>query len=119
MYAKYPPTISKAQWYFRAMAGTKIYMKIGTYLALVCPYLINGNQMAFLSTLSYTEPGLLRFRWNPEMTVLSIDRALIESSLLDLKEMMDSLFCGCPWQDILDYIDQHTNPPDLDKWFLD
>jgi hypothetical protein len=53
------------------------------------------QKMAFLSTLSYTEPGLPRFGWNPKMTVLSIDRfalplnkfrTSIESSLLDMKE---------------------------------
>jgi hypothetical protein len=84
--------------------------------------------MAFLSALSYTEPGLPRFGWNPEMTVLSIDgfplplnkfKASIESSLLDMQEMMDTLFHGCPWQDILDYIDHRTDPTDSDKWFLD
>ncbi|KAG2030602.1 hypothetical protein BDR03DRAFT_986972 [Suillus americanus] len=97
-----PPTISEAQWCFRAMAGVEIYMKMGqyndnsfeTYVALVCPYLIDGNQMlftclhqkrAFLSTLSYIEPGLL----------------------------------SCPWEDILDYIDQRTDPTDSDMWFLD
>ncbi|KAG0698110.1 hypothetical protein DFH29DRAFT_878238 [Suillus ampliporus] len=137
-----PPTISEAQWCFRAMAGAEIYMKIEqfnnnsfeTYQALIHPYLINSNQMlftclcqkmAFLSTLSYTEPGLPRFGWNPEMTVLSINgfalplnkfKASVESSLLD---MMDSLFHSCPWQDILDYIDHHTDPTDSDKWFLD
>jgi hypothetical protein len=62
------------------------------------------------------------------MTVLSIDgfplplnkfKASVESSLLDMQEMMDTLFHGCPWQDILDYIDHRTDPTDSDKWFLD
>lgn len=113
------------------------HCSLRTYKALVHPYLIDGNQtlftclhqkMAFLLTLSYTEPGLPMFRWNPEMTVLSINRfALplnkfkdsVESSFLDMKQMMDKLFQNCLWQDILDYIDCHTNPTDSNSWFLD
>lgn len=113
------------------------HCSLRTYKALVRPYLIDGNQtlftclrqkMAFLSTLSYTEPGLPRFGWNPEMTVLSIDgfalplnkfKDSIESSLLDMKQMMDKLFLKCPWQDILDYIDSRTDPTDPNNWFLD
>jgi len=97
------------------------HCSLRTYLALVCPYLINGNQtlftclckkIAFLSTLSYTEPGLPRFRWNRKMTVLSIDvfvlllnkfRTSIESSLLDMKETRHAkrAWDWDPMQDIL------------------
>ncbi|KAG1744239.1 hypothetical protein EDB19DRAFT_1827120 [Suillus lakei] len=86
-----PPTISEAQWCFWAMAAAEIYMKIVQF---------NDNSFEFALPLK-------KFK------------ASVESSIVDMKEMMDSLFRGCEWQDILEYIDTHTDPTDSDKWFLD
>jgi hypothetical protein len=84
--------------------------------------------MAFLSALSYSEPGLPRFGWNPEMTVVSIDgfpislqtfKTSVNSSLLDMKTKMDELFRNCRWDDILAHIDSRTDPNNPGNWFTD
>jgi hypothetical protein len=84
--------------------------------------------MALLSALSYSEPGLPRFGWNAEMTVVSIDgfpiplktfRESVDSSLHDMKAKMDELFLGCQWDDILHYIDSRTDANNPGNWFTD
>ncbi|KAG1855080.1 hypothetical protein C8R48DRAFT_776481 [Suillus tomentosus] len=140
-----PPTISQAQWCFRATAAYEIMQMMPyhennsfkTYQVLVQRYLVDGPQtlftglrqkMALLSALSYSEPGLPRFAWNPEMTVVSIDgfpiplktfKHSVDLSLDDMKAKMDELFRGCQWDDILHYIDSHTDPNNPGNWFTD
>ncbi|KAG1720862.1 uncharacterized protein EDB91DRAFT_1088677 [Suillus paluster] len=140
-----PPTISQAQWCFRATAAYEIMEKMPyhennsfkTYEVLVQRYLVDGPQtlftglrqkMALLSALSYSEPGLPRFGWNAEMTVVSIDgfpiplktfKNSVNSSLDDLKAKMDELFRGCQWDDILLHIDSRTDPNNPGNWFTD
>lgn len=80
--------------------------------------------MALLSMLSYIEPELSCFAWNPEIPVVYIDRCLIplktfknsvDLSLDNMKAKMDKLFHGCQWDDILYYINSHTDSNDPDN----
>lgn len=91
-------------------------------------YSVLRHHMSFLTALTKSEPGLPRFNWNLERTVLTIDsNALL---LNDIYKMMHSriarmeaniarLFRGCEYQDILCFIDEKLHPDHVKDWFCD
>jgi hypothetical protein len=74
-----PPTISEAQWCFRAMAGTEIYMKMGQF---------NDNSFEYVLTISMYHtiylplfsqdlscPCLpLSYQWQPDIVYLPLQK---------------------------------------------
>ena len=84
------------------------------------------ENMTIISTLSYLEPGLPRFSWDHLMQVLSIDGkaiplkkfySAIHRSIDDVLSHIKSLFGDCPFDDILEHIDQCLDPTNPEMWF--
>jgi hypothetical protein len=140
-----PPNISKLQWGIRATCAFEIQSRkeefnndsFRTYERYVQPFLTERRptmfntlrqQMALTSSLSYTHAFLPLFAWDPTRQNLSIDgkvlpmskfKGAIHGSLQDLPFMMDRIFGGCQYNDILDYMDLRLDPSSPTQWFRD
>ncbi|KAJ3846669.1 hypothetical protein EV368DRAFT_88690 [Lentinula lateritia] len=141
------PVMAQVQWCFRATAAEEIMrMKSAyngdsllAYKTHIERYLTDGHpvlfttlrqNMNFLRALANRQQGLARFNWNIERTVISIDGFPIavssfingiHTTIQNVTSQIDKLFRGCPYDDILQLIDDamipaHSGQP---QWFRD
>jgi hypothetical protein len=140
-----PPSISKLQWAIRATCASEIISRkeefnndaFQTYEQYVRPFLTENRptmfntlrqQMAMTSALSYAHAFLPLFAWDPTKQNLSIDgqvlpmtkfKRAIHGSIDQLSSLMDQVFGGCRYEDILDRIDSRLDPSSPTLWFRD
>ncbi|KAK7434938.1 hypothetical protein VKT23_009679 [Stygiomarasmius scandens] len=142
-----PPSIARAQWAFRATSAwevictSKNYNNIhyDAYKACVHKWVTDNNPSTFtkmrenmrrFTALVYAEPGISRFTWDATGEVVTIGGFPLSAKRLfvswkdqvgDLVLLVDDLFRGCEYSDILEYIDSRSDP-DPEKsstWFRD
>lgn len=84
--------------------------------------------MTLTTRLAKAEPGLPRFSWNNERTVITIDctavplkdiRKMIHSQIARMGVLVKALFRGCNYEDILSKIDDKLHPDHVKDWFVD
>ncbi|KAJ3870944.1 hypothetical protein F5051DRAFT_446885 [Lentinula edodes] len=141
------PVMAQAQWCFRATAAEEIIRvksayngdSLLAYKTHIERYLTDGHSvlfttlrqnMNFLRALASRQQGLARFNWNIERTVISIDGFPIaissfingiHTTIQNVSSQIEQLFRGCPYEDILQLIDDamvpaHSGQP---RWFRD
>ncbi|KAF8054097.1 hypothetical protein FPV67DRAFT_1683436 [Lyophyllum atratum] len=144
---QFPHNIARAQWGFRATACWEV-MRISKetgktaqscYEEYIKPWIHDGGQhmfnvmrqyMKLLTTVAKQQPGLARFNWDMQKTVLSIDGHAIElkvfyqtihMTITRVEHLIDTLFRGCPYDDILSFIDFRIDPSAqrTQHWFRD
>ncbi|KAG6877227.1 hypothetical protein C0992_010569 [Termitomyces sp. T32_za158] len=144
---QFPHNLSRAQWCFRATACWEIIRlseisgasRQETYEKHVKAWIHEGEQHMFnslrqsmlhLTVIAKAQPGIARFNWNTTRTCLSIDGFPIvlkqlyeglDSTILRVESLLEQLFRGCSFQDILKYIDSRIDPSAdrAEHWFKD
>ncbi|KAG6876445.1 hypothetical protein C0992_012929, partial [Termitomyces sp. T32_za158] len=144
---QFPHNISRAQWCFRATACWEIISlaeltgspRQGIYEQHIKPWIHEGDQHMFnslrqsmlhLTVLAKAQPGIARFNWNTTRTCLSIDGfpivlkklyQSIDTTISRVESLIDRLFRGCFFHDILKYIDSRMDPSAdcAEHWFRD
>lgn len=83
-----------------------------------------------LTTIAKAQPGIPRFNWNSDYTAFSIDGFSISldtfhqgltNKIKQVEKLIENLFRGCEYQDILDYIDSRLDPSIdcIKDWYAD
>lgn len=86
--------------------------------------------MLRLTVIAKAQPGLPRFNWDATKSALSIDGSSILlkdfyegvfSTIFRVESLINKLFRGCKYQDILEYIDKRLDPSpkNAHNWFKD
>ncbi|KAF5331459.1 hypothetical protein D9758_016336 [Tetrapyrgos nigripes] len=142
-----PPSISRAQWALRATGAWEVKqisknynnIQFDAYQAVVHQWLTDARKSTFsklrdsmkqFSALAFAQPSKSKFTWDATGEVITIDGHPLSAKRLftswkeqvgALMELMEKLFVGCEFGDILDYIDSRTNPDpeQISTWFRD
>ncbi|KAJ3980227.1 hypothetical protein F5890DRAFT_1477902 [Lentinula detonsa] len=135
------PSISRSQWSLRATAAQEIIYRapefdndtLKTFRALVEPWVSESESclfnslrqsMHFLTALAFREQGLSRFNWSFDRQTLSMNGFPIHiptyiqnltQTLSTLTGQITTVFRGCPFLDILEYLDSRMIPDDLGR----
>ncbi|GLB36937.1 hypothetical protein LshimejAT787_0312240 [Lyophyllum shimeji] len=145
--AQLPHDLARAQWGFRATACKEVLrLSEATgqtpqrcYEENVRPWIHEGGQhlfgvlrsnMELLTTVVKTQPGIARFNWDVNKTVLTIDDFPIQLNMFynSINDTLDrvaglikQLFRGCAYDDILSFIDFRLDPHPMRTrdWFRD
>ncbi|KAJ3739128.1 hypothetical protein DFH05DRAFT_1595951 [Lentinula detonsa] len=135
------PSISRSQWCLRATAAQEIIYRapefdndtLKTFRTLVEPWISESEtclfnslrqSMHFLTALAFREQGLSRFNWSFDRQTLSMNGFPIHlptyiqnvtRTLSTLTGQITTLFRGCSFLDILEYLDSRMVPDDYGR----
>ncbi|KAF8056315.1 hypothetical protein FPV67DRAFT_1678289 [Lyophyllum atratum] len=133
---EFPHNINRFQWGIRASACCEILRQMtitgrsdySCYVEFVKPFLHDGEvhtfntlrqNMKLFTTLAKQQPGIPKFGWDVQKTVLSINGFPLQLSVFyksittgleRLETLIIELLRGCPYEDLLKEIDSRLDP---------